>query len=531
MLNRYVLSPWFAMIPMKLFDQRALLSLIGEFRTSMRILLADICEDLNHYPALIRRLRLPVGLFRLIGGVLEREDYSNWKVVGWIETLNELLYFVDLHHQLTTERDQVEFAEQVYAECQEKFYENSYADELFPDGMVGHRDLSGRLLHLCRRLSRDIVQQAILFYPGLACDWISNTGVRRWSVACDLRPNFDRAELPWCLPVGLDGTCYCAPLRIRKVLSSAGNKARMIVSPRGFVLTALGHSYPVYARGSEERWYWKQHAPTVIRRSPLGTLTLGPTLEYGRQRTPQRVRPTSSAVAKRIQQALSVVKEAWAEGDQLLTTLTSRIIPLRAKGVVSFSYRHQPGLSFINCFDRDDLDLIDDLIHENGHHHLNLLLRKYVLYRDDRNQEIFYSPWRRRLRPLRGILHATFTFTMGALLFERLSTWGSRPIGSRAGTQSRLSMQNLRRARFRCTEELESVRYALQDLHRADRQLGWIPQSGKGLIGQLSRTLSAVSRRIDRHTPSVHRSRYGAVLRRHQQELRRARRQYGSLRL
>jgi HEXXH motif-containing protein len=228
---------------------------------------------------------------------------------------------------------------------------------------------------------------------------------------------------------------------------------------------------------------------------------------------------------------LSVVQEAWPEGDQLLTTLTSRIIPLRAKGVVSFSYRHQPGLSFINCFDRDDLDLIDDLIHENGHHHLNLLLRKYVLYRDDRNQEIFYSPWRRSLRPLRGILHATFTFTMGALLFERLSTWGSGPAGYRAWTQSGLSRENLRRTRFRCIEEMESVRYALQDLQRADRQFGWIPQAGKDLIGHLSRILSAVTRRIDRYVPSVRRSRYGPVLRRHRQELHEARRRYGSWRL
>ena len=62
----------------------------------------------------------------------------------------------------------------------------------------------------------------------------------------------------------------------------------------------------------------------------------------------------------------------------MLALLTSRIIPLKAKGVVSFSYRHRPGLSFINCFDRDNLDLIDDVIHENSHHHLNLLLRKQI---------------------------------------------------------------------------------------------------------------------------------------------------------
>ena len=73
-----------------------------------------------------------------------------------------------------------------------------------------------------------------------------------------------------------------------------------------------------------------------------------------------------------MRRALEVIESAWPEGNRLLRLLTSRIVPLRASGVVSFSYRHRPGLSAINCFDRDRLDLIDDLIHENSHHHLNL---------------------------------------------------------------------------------------------------------------------------------------------------------------
>ena len=83
----------------------------------------------------------------------------------------------------------------------------------------------------------------------------------------------------------------------------------------------------------------------------------------------------------------------------MLALFTSRLIPLKAVGVVSFSYRHRPGLSFVNCFDRDNLDLIDDLIHENSHHHLNLLLRKHVIYHGDHNQQIFYSPWATQSAP------------------------------------------------------------------------------------------------------------------------------------
>jgi HEXXH motif-containing protein len=239
-----------------------------------------------------------------------------------------------------------------------------------------------------------------------------------------------------------------------------------------------------------------------------------------------------------MRRAWLTIREAWPEGYKILSLLTSRIIPLKAKGVVSFSYRHRPGLSFINCFDRDDLDLIDDLIHENSHHHLNLLLRKHVLYHGDHNQQIFYSPWRRSLRPLRGILHATFTFTMGAMLFERLSAWGARGkgpglSGKKRSTRSgiELSKAQLLRARFRCLEELESVRYSIQDLHYADQHLGWLTGSGRRLVGQLVEAIIKVERKIAPYRKAVLRSKFGPALRRHVEELRKARQTYGPVRL
>ena len=218
-----------------------------------------------------------------------------------------------------------------------------------------------------------------------------------------------------------------------------------------------------------------------------------------------------------------LIEQAWPEGYRNLARLTNRIVPLKAKGVVSFSYRHRPGLSFINCFDRDDLDLVDDLIHENSHHHLNLVLRKAVLYHKDQNQEIFYSPWRRSLRPLRGILHATFTFTMGAILFERLSSW------AKSG-KSILTPQQLLRARFRCLEEVDSVRYSLKDLAHA-RTLGWLTPAGWGLVSALKREIDKVGKRIAPFERAVLRSKHGAELKRHRKDLAAARETYGPVRL
>jgi len=151
---------------------------------------------------------------------------------------------------------------------------------------------------------------------------------------------------------------------------------------------------------------------------------------------------------------------------------------------------------------------------------LNLLLRKYVMHRHDRNQEIFYSPWRRSLRPLRGILHATFTFTMGAILFERLPSWA-------ASAKATLTPQQVLRARFRCLEEVASVEYSLRDLDYAGEKLAWLAAPGMALVDQLKQELVRVKKRIASFERVVIRSRYGPELRRHRQALTSALQTYG----
>jgi HEXXH motif-containing protein len=283
--------------------------------------------------------------------------------------------------------------------------------------------------------------------------------------------------------------------------------------------------------GGQGKWSWTSQATEAALETGKEPVTLGPTLVYGKDRQPRAIVRTEQKQVERISLAWQTIQAAWPEGSGVLVLLTSRIVPLKAKGVVSFSYRHRPGLSFINCFDRDNLDLVDDLIHENSHHHLNLLLRKYVMYHGDHHQQIFYSPWRRSLRPLRGILHAAFTFTMGAMLFERLSTWASGPGGLARWKQAGLTLRDLQRARFRCLEEVESVRYSIQDLHYADRHLGWLTGSGRRMVGQLAEAIEQVECRIEPHRKAISLSKFGPALRQHVEELKEARTTYGPMRL
>ena len=521
------------MLPhLPLHDSEFLTALLLEFRRSMRGLFVDLCDELETlYGGQTKLLRLPVRYFRFLGDRLRGEDYAGWKIVGWIEEINDLVYFMDLRAQLRRERDPAEFAEALFLECERQFYENSYLDDLFPRGRPEAAGLPGRLQTLCAHLARQVTQESLLLVPGLSCVWLAQTGGSQWTVPADLRANFERAELPGRLYFGLVGACLEPSVSIRQALVRQDWQARLQIRRQGMGLQVGRRVIPfLTCRGGESQHLWREVPPCII--SPANAeghegVTLGSTLVYGRDRTPRSVVASSPDLVERLQTALAVIRDAWPAGAKLLATLTSRLVPLRARGVVSFSYRHRPGLSFINLSDRDQLDLIDDLVHENSHHHLNLLLRKYRLFDDDRTEEIFYSPWRRSLRPLRGILHATFTFTMGALLFDRLSAWGASGTRRAASGKAALTDQQLLRARFRCLEEIDSVRYSLRDLDYAGQELGWMSAAGKSLVDSLRREMDRVRKRIAPYVRVVLRSRQGAELRRHRRELVKARKTYG----
>ncbi|HPV84049.1 MAG TPA: HEXXH motif-containing putative peptide modification protein [Nitrospira sp.] len=509
---------------MTVLDARILERLMEELQQSMRGLLKDVCRDFTrNYAEATRTFALPIDWFLSLGQSLTQAEYSNWKVVGWIESLNDLLYFVDIVAQVRQERSRGDIAEQLRAEFREKFYEHGYADEIFPRGKPEPRLLLGRLTALCRRLAREITQESVCLAPRLACTWVAQQRQSAWVVPCDLTANVERVELPWGCAVGTAGLFYEATGAVRTALQRAEGQGEFLITASGIELLVGDRAYPMMKCGGQERWQWRRLDPLPLRKSRYGALVLGPTLVYGKDKTPVGVRPTKAEIATRMRRALVTIAAAWPEGDRLLALLTSRIVPLRAKGVVSFSYRHRPGLSAINCFDRDQLDLIDDLIHENSHHHLNLLLRKDVMYQHDHNQEIFYSPWRRTLRPLRGILHATFTFTMGAMLFERLVVWGSSKGGKAGWKKAGLNQRDLYRARYRCLEEIESVRYSLKDLEYAGRHLKWLSGGGKRLVKHLRDALVSIEQGMQACEQPVSESAFGPALRRHRTELAQAR--------
>jgi hypothetical protein len=116
---------------------------------------------------------------------------------------------------------------------------------------------------------------------------------------------------------------------------------------------------------------------------------------------------------------------------------------------------------------------------------------------------------------------------MGAQLFERLSSWAETRSGLAQWRESGLSSRDLLRARFRCLEEIESVRYSLRDLQYASDRLKWLTGSGARLVRHLEQAIAKAERNISKHRRTVLDSSYGRLLEAHQTELRQARDTYG----
>lgn len=169
--------------------------------------------------------------------------------------------------------------------------------------------------------------------------------------------------------------------------------------------------------------------------------------------------------------ANEIIKSLSPKLYETLNTFTSFIIPLQAEELVSYSMKVLPKYSCINLFNRDLVDLVDDLLHENGHHYLNGLLEgeEELIIEDD--EKIFYSPWRRSLRPVRGLYHAILTFFWAYRLFKELS--------QSEQLSTFFTETEIQKIHFRLLEEEFMISSCKEDLEKAN-DLGKISDFGKG---------------------------------------------------
>ena len=171
-----------------------------------------------------------------------------------------------------------------------------------------------------------------------------------------------------------------------------------------------------------------------------------------------------------IEKALEIIKKVDSKLYNTFCEFTKVIVPVDDPGLVSYSMQELPGFSSINLFNRDFVDLLDDLLHENGHHYLNSILNHSHLINED-DEMIYYSPWRKSRRPIRGIYHAYFTFYWALLLFDRLTN----------SDETTLDKDQLSKCEYRFCEEHLMLDYCWKDLLDA-KDKGKIEIEGMDII-------------------------------------------------
>jgi hypothetical protein len=189
-----------------------------------------------------------------------------------------------------------------------------------------------------------------------------------------------------------------------------------------------------------------------------------------------------------ISKALANIKKAAPHLYLTFKSFTHTIVPVNEKGIVSYSMQSLPGYSSINMFERDQIDLMDDLLHENGHHFLNTFLNHQDLINED-DDKVYYSPWRKALRPIRGIYHAVFTFFWALELFHNLNVAAEKKTLN-------FTKDEKSKIKHRFLEEFYMLEYCKPDLTHAFKNKR-ITKEGLQLINMIYDNIAAYKKEAE----------------------------------
>ena len=186
--------------------------------------------------------------------------------------------------------------------------------------------------------------------------------------------------------------------------------------------------------------------------------------------------------SSRIDLALKLIKIYSPSSWERFCSFTEVIIPINNEELVSYSHQELPGYSMINLYHRDFVDLLDDLLHENGHHHLNYYLNLSKLIEEPKDLD-YFSPWRDSPRPLRGIYHAYFTFFWAYKLFRDIIINKDQEQNLHEFTKV-----EWKKIYSRAVEEYHMLNFSFEDLKKAKRK-GLIHPEGWSLIEEQQKLL------------------------------------------
>src|SRR4030095_10036302 len=91
-------------------------------------------------------------------------------------------------------------------------------------------------------------------------------------------------------------------------------RGRVVLRNNEIVLHA-GRQFPLCAlRGAGMHWHWPRREATDAVVASSGSLTVGPTLRYGKTRQPKALSGTKTTQIARLGRAWQTIELAWPEG-------------------------------------------------------------------------------------------------------------------------------------------------------------------------------------------------------------------------
>lgn len=150
-----------------------------------------------------------------------------------------------------------------------------------------------------------------------------------------------------------------------------------------------------------------------------------------------------------------------------ITTSVSLVVPIRSSRTAAFSNTAWQGAVFLRDDFSDPLFLVERLVHEASHLHLNAVMARTPLHTHAWDDHV-ESPFRNGPRPVTGLLHGVFVFTRAAEALLRTSA--GTPDAERGARQARALVDKVSvamttvRSSVRLTE---AGRHLIDDTERA----------------------------------------------------------------
>lgn len=317
------------------------------------------------------------------------DTYSPLKFY-WLNLVDNLIYIIQLHEDLLLEED---IDTEELTELENELF-NFWNDSEFAESFLTQLNNGGPVIEASNNLIPLHENQIISFYVMHISHY---------------RQEFTDALMYHSVPElgDFEKRIYLSdlhlPVTIKKVPETFPSLPLLSVSPESRTIT--------FEFGPKPTELEIENAPAPITLEEK-TLFILPNCDDGIKRQEE--------FRKNIQKALANIRKVAPHLYETFKSFTHTIVPVNETGIVSYSMQSLPGYSSINLFDRDSLDLMDDLLHENGHHYLNTYLNHMDLIHED-DDKIYFSPWRKALRPIRGIYHAVFTFYWALELYLALN--------------------------------------------------------------------------------------------------------------